>query len=583
VARRLVIGGLAASAALALGCAGPSAPLRPPFDPTATPARPRRSPPDTVALGLAVEPTTLAAPPGGEGWGGAAYANRLVANLLMCQLVGVDGRGQPFPDLAETVPTLEAGGARLLGEGDLRQIQSTFRLRRGARWSDGQPLTARDVVFTWQLSLNPLFAPTLATAHRYERVEAPDDATVVFTAFSERSARAAAAREPNRYGFLREQQGPVLDPLYLFGLPRSWIYPEHVVGRLVDGEPARSPRAAELLTASPYARAPVGGGPFALQDWQPGRQLAFAARADYHRGAPRLRAVSVSIATPERLAEALAAGELDLLTAEALGRPPAAPTGLRLASAASTAAEGIDLNLDHPTLRDRTVREALLRALDRPALAGAAGLAPADAVGARYPHDPARAADLLRAAGWEPGPDGPRLRDGRRLELRLLTTDDPSRRRLAELIRDALAPFGVALTIEARRPAALLDQLGRRDFDLALYAQLDGLDRLADLAERYAAAAIPTGQAPWRGENYPGLRSPALDQLLADAATTLERARREELLRQAEDALLAELPRLPLAAHTRAAALSPELTGLELAAPPIAESWNADQWALVVP
>src|SRR5207244_9389980 len=174
-----------------------------------------------------------------------------------------------------------------------------------------------------------------------------------------------------------------------------------------------------------------------------------------------------AVATPERLGEALAAGELDLLTAEALGQPTAAPAGVRLASVASTAAEGIDLNLDHPTLRDRPVREALLRALDRPALAAAAGLAPAsaaaartpttiplgatasDAAAARYPHDPARAAELLQAAGWSAGPDGARTRDGKRLELRLLTSDDGPRQRLAEAIRGGLARVGVALVVEA--------------------------------------------------------------------------------------------------------------------------------------
>lgn len=613
VPRRRVLAGLtAATAALTLACSDRTAPLLPPllpsFGPTATPARPRRGPPGTAVIGLAAEPTTLAAPPEGEGWGGAAYANRLVANLLMCQLVGIDARGQPDPDLAEAIPTVEAGGASLTGQGDLRQLATTFRLRRGARWSDGQPLTARDVVFTWQLLLNPLFAPTLSTAHRYERVDAPDDTTVVFTAFSERSARAAAAREPNRYGFLREQRGPVLDPLYLFGLPRSWIYPAHVVGPLVDGEPARSPRAADLLTASPFARAPVGGGPFALREWQPGRRIAFAARPDYHRGSPKLLGVDVSIAPPQRLAEALAAGELDLLTAEAAGGQPAAPTGVAAASASSTAVEGIDLNLDQPALADRAVREALLRALDRPGLAAAAGLvlpatAPAgaapptaastslaaspavpaaDPAGARYPRDPARAADLLAAAGWVPGPDGVRVRDGRRFELRLLTTDDPGRLRMAELIRAALAGVGVALTLEGRPAAALFDRLGRRDFDLALYAHVDGVDRLSDLAERYATAAIPTPLAPWSGDNYPGLRSPALDRRLEDAAATLERARRADLLALAEDALLTELPRLPLGARARAAAVAPELTGLEVAAPPIAETWNAHRWGLVV-
>ena len=53
------------------------------------------------------------------------------------------------------------------------------------------------------------------------------------------------------------------------------------------------------------------------------------------------------------------------------------------------------------------------------------------------------------------------------------------------------------------------------------------------------------------------------------------------MLRRAEEALLDELPRLPLLARARAAASSPELTNLKLAAAPIAESWNANEWAVV--
>jgi len=96
VPRRRLLAGLAATASLSLGCQSPtlpSLPGLPVLGPTATPVRPRTSPPGTVTLGLAVEPSTLAAPPGQEGWGGRAYANRLVANLTMCQLIGVDDRG----------------------------------------------------------------------------------------------------------------------------------------------------------------------------------------------------------------------------------------------------------------------------------------------------------------------------------------------------------------------------------------------------------------------------------------------------------------------------------------------------------
>ncbi|HZR01498.1 MAG TPA: ABC transporter substrate-binding protein, partial [Chloroflexota bacterium] len=199
-------------------------PILPTPAPTATPPRPRHNPADTIVVGLPTEPTTLAAPPADS------ESARLVGQLLFAQLVGLDGQLAPRADLAEAVPTLENGGATWIGDGDARQLQVTFKLRPGARWSDGQPVTARDVVFTWQLALNPTLGGAIDTERRLEKVEAPDDATAVFTFFSERSARAAAARQPNRYGFLRDQQGPVVDPLYAFGLPDWWVYPAHALG-----------------------------------------------------------------------------------------------------------------------------------------------------------------------------------------------------------------------------------------------------------------------------------------------------------------------------------------------------------------
>jgi peptide/nickel transport system substrate-binding protein len=552
-----------------------------PARPTPTPARPRPNGPDALAIGVAREPTSVVAPPGGEGWGGAAYAGRLAANLLFSQLVGLDDRGTPTPDLAEAVPTLDRG-ARFVGEGDARQLEVTFRLRP-ATWSDRQPVTARDVVFSWELALNPRVGATLSTEHRYERVEARDDRTVVFTSFSEQSARAAAAREPNRYGFLRDQRGPVVDPLFAVGLPNSFVYPAHAIGPLVDGQPRSSPKAADLFATSSFAKNPVGSGPYALREWQPGAKLVFAARADYARGAPKVTTIVVAMGTPERLQAALAGGEVDLLTWEATGATPIPTAGTQLTTAASWAREAIDVNLNRPPLNDVGVREALLRALDRATLAGPPQ---ADPASARYPFDPTRAEALLDGAGWARGPDGTRAKSGVKLEPTLLTTDTPEHRALAQTLRDQLARVGVAAKIDARPAAELFDPVGgrlaQRDFDLALYGRVDGPDRLSDLAARYAGAAIPSRANGFAGENYPGLRSADLDRLFADAAATIDPAAREGLRRQIEETLLDELPTLPIVARMRVAVAPSNLRNLRLAAPSIGETWNAHEWAFSV-
>lgn len=565
------------------------------------------------------DPASLVAPPGGEGWGGSAYTGRLAANLLLSSLVGLDDRGSPIPDMAESVPTLENGGAGWVGDGDTRQLRVTFKLRRGARWSDGQPVTARDVLFSWQLALNPRLAPTLTTEHRYERVEAVDDATALFTLFSERSARAAAAREPNRYGFLRDQRGPVFDALYAHGLPSSWLYPAHALGPLVDGQPSTSPKAADLFTTSPYARRPIGSGPFQLQDWQPGVRITFAARGDYARGAPKVRTLVFVIGPSDGLLAALRAGGIDLLTAEGLDARRVdeltSVPGVRIDQTPSTAFERLDLRLDHPALNEPRVREALILALDRRALAEAAlgdrvaaEMAVRDEAARRYPHDIARASALLDSAGFARGADGIRARGTQRLEPRLLTTIDRAATaptgaanaqaaattaaagtsaagavvgpRLAELVREQLTRAGVGVRLEARPQPGLFEALAKRDFGLALYASVGGLDAAADMTAWHGSAAVPDARRAAPGENSSGLRHVELDRALAQAANAPEAAARANAIARARELLLAELPMLPLFTYPRVAATSPELRGVRPPLHPIGETWNAHEWTI---
>ncbi len=583
-------------------------PILPTPAPSATPPRPRHNPTDTIVVGLPTEPTTLAAPPAdGE-------SARLVGQLLFAQLVGLDAQLAPRADLAEAVPTLENGGATWIGDGDARQLQVTFKLRPGARWSDGQPVTARDVVFTWQLALNPTLGGAIDTERRLEKVEAPDDATAVFTFFSERSARAAAARQPNRYGFLRDQQGPVVDPLYAFGLPDWWVYPAHALGPLVDDAPATSPKAADALAKGQFARQPVGAGPFRLASWAAGDRLTLAARSDYHGGAPRAKTLVLKLGTTDALRAGLRDGDVDLLVGDAAANAEPS-SGVRIESAPDTAWEHLDLNLDDQALRDPAVRSALMAAIDREALARAAGGTALDGVpGGRPPVAPARAAPTgtpagvpspcssrgarggdcgpdpaaagraLDAAGWAIGADGVRTKSGHRLQLRLLTTDSPLRARLAGAIAQQLAQVGVEVRVEARPAAELFDRpagrLAQRDFDLALFASVGGPDPLSDLADLYGSAAIPGRGNAFTGENVAGLRSAELDRAVGEAAGTLDANRRLELLRTIQEVVARELPTIPLFVYPRAIAVEERLLGARPAPRVVGETWNAASWSI---
>src|SRR5258708_2290154 len=88
------------------------------------------------------------------------------------------------------------------------------------------------------------------------------------------------------------QQGPVIHPSYLYGLPDVYIYPSKRLGSLVDFDPRNSPKVANLQS-SVYGRQPVGAGPYALDSWDPGLEMVFHARSDYYRGKPAIDTIII--------------------------------------------------------------------------------------------------------------------------------------------------------------------------------------------------------------------------------------------------------------------------------------------------
>jgi len=220
-----------------------------------------------LVVGSLGEPDTFV---GGEG---GLYGTAVVGNLIYGQpgLVGIDDLMRPEAELATDVPTLDNGEAVMVGDGADQHLETTFHLRQNATFSDGTPVTADDVVFSWKLSLNP-GCPAQAgndLESKYSDVVAVDPHTVVF-----------------------KMKPSVIHPFYLYGLPDVWIYPSKRLGSLVDFDPQNSPRVANLQS-SVYGRQPVGSGPYTLDSWDPGIQMVFHARSDYYRGKPAIDTIII--------------------------------------------------------------------------------------------------------------------------------------------------------------------------------------------------------------------------------------------------------------------------------------------------
>ncbi len=545
-----------------------------------------QTPPKTITIALAQEPDRLYEPATEEG--------QLAANLVLQPLVGLDDTMNPYPILASTIPSADNGLVRLSGDGGDRRLIVTMPLRQDATWSDGEPFTADDVIYTWQLMMNPQSGFDTSVEDKLKSVDKIDDYTVQFTYLSANEARAL---DPDRY----KNQGsePVIDPLYAFGLyDAPAIYPRHKLRDIIGDDPRHTHQIASLET-SDFARNPVGTGPYVLSNWQPGISLTFTSRS---------AGTSVAFAiTPDKNAAllALSNGQVQVVADDLLD-PTDAPVldslpGVQAHYTPGNAWEHLTFNLDNPVLADPAVRQAIAYGLNRDALnadvlGGKAevplGQVPSwswafDPDIARYGNDQGKANAMLDAAGFARAGDGVRAKGGQRLSFKYWSTPASFRPALMAEIKDQLAQIGIAVDPQMVSASDLFDTSGSvaqslvaRQFDIVEFAWVSSYDPGADATYNLATASVPSRSNGFQGGNYGDYKNPRNDQLLSQLQASIDPGFRRIALKEAQSIWQADLPVLPLLLRPIVSANSANLTGVRPTPGPAGLTWNVDQWAL---
>jgi peptide/nickel transport system substrate-binding protein len=349
-----------------------------------------------------------------------------LAALTMASLVRWDDGSESFrPEMLTVLPSRANGGVSR----DFRHI--VLHLRPNMRWSDGAPLTSRDVVFTAHAVTDPGGGAIFRDGWNDLRsIKALDATTVQMETISTDA------------NFLHRR---------LFGYMR-FILPEHLL-------------AGVALNHSSYNRMPVGAGPFRYVRVDPGTAIVLEANPTYFRAPPKLHRIVVRILPDANTTLVqMRTGDLDMianLSAEA-DSAARALTNVRIAGLSTYATVRVVFNRDSPTVGDQRVREALRYATDRRTIAakvyhgiGAifeALFVPEDAMHAELhfvEYDPARAARALERAGWRPGPDGVRMKGGTRLTFSLIAPSKDLRLDAAiEIMRADWAKIGAAVQVQ---------------------------------------------------------------------------------------------------------------------------------------
>jgi peptide/nickel transport system substrate-binding protein len=480
----------------------------------------------TLRFGVWSEPTTL------NPYYSNSRPNQALAELTFDGLAHGAPDGSYLPGLAAEVPTQANGDVSADG------TVVTWKLKPGVTWSDGQPFTSHDVVFTYQMLMDP--ANPVLNRGDYavmDSLTAPDDNTLVVT--------------------YKQLYAP-----YRLAFP--YVFPAHAFNGQTN------------IAQDPFNRAPsVATGPFVVRSWASGDSITFDRNPNYREaGKPYLDQVIVKF-TPSRDAEiqTLEAGDLDVawfldesylrqlatlsdVSVEPVQGPTSGVENLYLNLSCSSGLQQGDPTCPNPVLGDLRVRQAIDLAVDKQAIVRgfladrvkiAGSVLPSPYAPDLPPSEfsPNKARQLLDQAGWVVGSDGIRAKGGVRAHLMLFTaTGSTITEEIAQVIEGNLLDIGIE-TEGKQSPVILASIFFLGSFDLAVFGGTLGIDPQSYLYSHYGSDQVPNPQL-MSGSNYDRIQDAELDQALAAAGSTVDDAQRKLAYTAAAELIHADEAVIPL-------------------------------------
>lgn len=514
--------------------------------------------------------------------------DRLVSRITYEPLAAQDPDGNLLPILAEEIPTLENGG--LAEDG----LSVTWKLKEGIQWSDGEPFTADDVLFTYEYITNPDVGSTSAYVYdSVTRVEVLDDYTVQ-----------VSISKPLQNWWLP------------FGFDRGMIIPRHIF-REYAGDNALE-AAANL--------APVGTGPYRVtqfindnilvigDDTVNTTRIIFEPNPYYRDpdkpyfsrvevqggGGDANYAAQVLLddladfswgvnAENDLLDQLVASPDTELIAVEDGGYEF---LFLNLTDPHKETAEGerSSVQFEHPFFNDLRVRQALRYALDIEAISQAFGYlgAPArnivywpemyDSPNTSIDYDPQKAMALLDEAGWiDSDGDGVREKDGVKLHVLHQTSVNAVRQQIQDVIQENLEAVGFEVDLQAVDASILFSSdienpntVGKFHADLQEWG--GSAEPALSILDLWTCKNIPQMANNWSGYNTPRYCDEAYDALFAEALAETDPERLSERIIELNDLIIENVVVIPLAKRMSPAAHRSDLAGF------VKNNYDFDTW-----
>ena len=404
-----------------------------------------------------------------------------------------------------------------------------FVFNDGIKWHDGETFSSADVKFTYDLFLNPeTNSPRTGTLTQYiSKVEVPDASHAVFT-----------LKTPNAS--------------FLINYMSYGIVPQHILKDVAPKD------VAQHAFSTGKKGVTIGTGPFMFEEWVKDDHITLVKNPNYWRGEPNLdRWVYKVVPNTTVLGQQLKTGEIDyglVDPGDVADMQKEQSITVKIYDTFSCTFWCYQLDPAKATVfQDKAVRQALLYALDRKSMIDAINFGYAslaigtiptiswaynpDGIQNKYPYDMNKAKQLLDQAGWQAGADGIRAKNGVQLKFEMITNQgNKQRESLLQIMQQSWKDIGVDATPRLIQFPQLVTQItNQRTFDVFLV----GFNFTQDPDESQLFASTSANPGGFNGFLF---KNAQVDQVLSQAASTLDQGKRKQLYAQFQDLMNDQVP-----------------------------------------
>jgi peptide/nickel transport system substrate-binding protein len=487
------------------------------------------------------------------------YANTGTENVpeacMFDALWDVNEKGEFIPNLAVEVPTVQNGG--ISADGKVIKV----KMKPGVKWSDGQPLTARDVEFTYQTVINPNVPVRSRSGFDLIRnFKVVDDTNLEM-----------------------ELSKPYVP--FMWAWQNMHIVPKHLLKDEKD------------LKTSAWNASPIGSGPFLLKSRTAGSHMVYERNPNYHRGPAKVRQF-IHKFVPDQLVlfGQCKIGEVDFLGTQGVPNDrwkeaQALPNGVFVPNPMPFV-QFIYFNCGKPQFSNPRVRKALYIASEMQKSLDDVYFGTWKRT-LSYLHpthwaynsslkdetpNPELAAKMLDEAGWKIGADGIREKDGVKLKFTCSTTaGNQARQNTQQLFQQSWKKLGVEMEIK-NMPASVVwgEYTIKSQFDTLLVAWEPTVGMDPDYTARCHSKYIPAKVGS--GSNYVQYENPEIDQLCDLGVTQTNIDERKATYAKIQEILLRDVPFAPQGAVQQGFVHHKAMTGFKMNQYVVDNTWNVQDW-----